>query len=343
MQFPALDNSRVPLYNGCITHLRRLFFMKRNHAIDAVRAVACAFVLFVHATFPNPFGLYVAAAARFAVPFFLMVSGYYAFCSEEAGALRVARRRLVSTAKLTFIGTLFYAVSNTGRQLLQGQPAFSWLDSLLNPQGLFNFFVYNRAIFLSSVMYYLFMLLYVYGIFILLIKTRTLKAAYACIPVLLIACVALDEFFGQPWYYAGNFLLTGLPFFLLGHFFAHRPPRFAHPGRLILPGLLLTLVETALFGEAYCYVGTLMTAIGLFLFCLNAPDVKLPQALVRFGRSCSVTVFIIHCAVRDYLNMLIPEQPVLLAYARPLAVLAASCALALALAHIKARKKPMLA
>ena len=40
--------------------------------------------------------------------------------------------------------------------------------------------------------------------------------------------------------------------------------------------------------------------------------------------------------------MLIPESPLPLAYLRPLAVLAASCALALALAHIKARKKPML-
>lgn len=316
--------------------------MNRNSSIDTVRAIACAFVLFVHATFPNPFGLYVAAIARFAVPFFLMVSGYYAFKADEADALRVARRRLASTAKLTLAGTLFYAASNTLRQLILGQSALSWISPLFTPEGIFNFFVFNRAVVLSSVMYYLFMLLYVYGIFLLIIKTRTLRAAYALVPVLLFACVALDEFFGLPWYYSGNFLLTGLPFFLLGHYFAQKPPRFAHPGRLVLPSLLLTLFETTLFGEAYCYIGTLMTAVGLFLFCLNAPQTKLPQALASFGRTCSATVFIIHCAVRDYLYMLVPEQPLPLAYARPILVLAASAIFAQWLTAIKARKKPML-
>lgn len=309
--------------------------MKRNHAIDAVRAIACTGVLFVHAAFPNPFGLYVAALARFAVPFFLMVSGYYAYRPASSAALQNAKRQLHASARLTLIGTLLYAFSNTIRQLLYGQAPLSWLSSLLHAEGIFNFLVLNRAVFLSSVMYYLFMLLYVYGLFLLLLKTNTMPHAQRLIPLLLGACVLLDEFLGMPWYYSGNFLLTGLPFFLLGYRFAKTPPRIAHPEWFILPGLLLTLLETAWVGEAYCYLGTLLTSIFLFLTCLRHPQPALPEWLVRFGRRGSVVVFLVHCAVRDYLYMLIPDHPATLAYLRPLAVLAVS----IALAHRVVRKK----
>lgn len=315
--------------------------MTRNRSIDAVRAAACVFVLFVHAYFPNPFGLYVSGLARSAVPFFLMVSGYFACRPDAEATLAAARRRLASTARLTLAGVLLYAVSNTACRLLTGQRAFSWLDSLLTAEGLFNFVVYNRAVFLSSVMYYLFMMLYVYALFMLIVKSGWLKAARRMIPLLLAACVILDEFCGQPWYYAGNFLLTGLPFFLLGHLFAERPPRLAHPGRLLLPGLLLTIAEIALFGDAYCYIGTLVFTVSLFAVCLQNPGERLPEGLVRFGRNCSMIVFLIHCAVRDWLYLVIPQSPAVFAWLRPIAVLLVTVALSLLIARRKARKTPV--
>ena len=316
--------------------------MKRNPTIDAMRAVACAAVLFVHAAFPNPLGLYVAALARFAVPFFLMVSGYYAYRPAPAESYAYARRRLRATVRLTLCGTLLYAVSNTIRQLLYEDSPFSWLSSLLSPEGLFNFFVFNRAVFLSSVMYYLFMLIYVYLLLMLMLKTGALRFGIGAVPVLLIACVALDEWFGLPWYYSGNFLLTGLPFFLLGWRIAEKPSCISRPERFILPGVVLTLLETTLAGEVYCYVGTLVTAVAIFLACLKFPQANLPRGLVRFGRKCSVTVFLVHCAVRDYIHLLIPEQPPVFAYLRPLAVLAVSAMIAVMVSAMMSRKKTTL-
>lgn len=312
--------------------------MKRNSFIDAVRAIACISVLFIHCRFPAPFTYYLDAIGRFAVPFFLMVSGYFTYRADQKAAVAAAKKHLIGTLKLTLWATLLYAVSNTVRQLRAGQGALTWLDSLLSKEGVFNFIVYNRAIFLSSVMYYLFALIYVYGIFCLLLKFRAVQHAEKLIPALLIACVVLTEFVGTPWYYSGNFLLTGLPFFLLGHYFAKEGKAYRRAKYFILPGIILTLVETVFFhNDVYCYIGTLVLSISLFLACLNQPNVCVPKVIVDFGRECSVFVFIIHCAVRDQIYPLIPETPGIYLWIRPLLVFCVSCLLSIGLAAARYR------
>ena len=297
--------------------------MTRNRAIDAVRAVACIFVLFVHCPLPGAAGLYVSAIARFAVPFFLMVSGYYAFRGEQDAEYAAAKRQLGRTARLTLAGTLFCAAANTLRDTLRGGHPLGWLNSLLNQTGLFRFFVFNRAIFLSSVMYYLFMLLYVYALFLLLVRTGALRASLCLIPLLLGAGVVLNAGLKAPWYYTGNFLLTGLPFFLLGYWIAARRPRIIHPEVLLIPGVLLCCLDTRFNAEIYCGPGALILSLSVFFTCLIHPQARLPEWLVRFGRRSSVILFLIHCQVRDFLQLLLPAAAQG-AWLTPLLVLAVS-------------------
>lgn len=315
--------------------------MKRNSSIDAIRAIACAAVLFIHCRFPAPLTQYLDALGRFAVPFFLMVSGYFTYRPDREKAIAAARRHLWATVKMTLAGTLLYAVSNTVHRLRLGQGAFSWLNSLLSAEGVFNFFIFNRAIFLSSVMYYLFALIYVYAILWLLLKCNAVRHAEKLIPVLLCACVVLTEFVGTPWYYSGNFLLTGLPFFLLGHYFARQGKTYARAKYFILPGIVLTLTEAVFFhNDVYCYIGTLVLSISLFLACLHQPGARVPEALAWFGRKCSVIVFLIHCAVRDQIYLFIPERPDIYLWIRPLVILLVSCLLSIGYVFLyqKARK-----
>ena len=311
--------------------------MPRNRSIDAVRAIACAFVLFVHCPFPGTFGVIVSALARFAVPFYLMVSGYYA-CRETDGAmLAAAKKQLRSTAKLTLTGTIFYAVCNTLRDTLSGGHPLAWFFSLLNATALRRLLIFNRAIFLSSVMYYLFMLLYVYILYILIIRVRAMRFAYAAILPLLSTGVVLNEFMVAPWYHTGNWLLTGLPFFLLGHYIAAKKPRIAHPEWFILPGALLLCLETRLNTEIYVSLGSLILSVSILLTCLAHPKARVPESLVRFGRSGSVVLFIIHCAVRDFVKLALPSGFPLYAWALPLMVLALSIALSKAVQLVSPR------
>ena len=61
----------------------------------------------------------------------------------------------------------------------------------------------------------------------------------------------------------------------------------------------------------------------------------MPLALVRFGRSGSAVLFIIHCAVRDYMKLLLPRGIPLYAWVMPLVVLILSAVVSLALTRRK--------
>ena len=50
---------------------------KRNQIVDVFKIVSAIFVVFLHFPFPGYLGKAVFSIARFAVPFFFIVSGYY--------------------------------------------------------------------------------------------------------------------------------------------------------------------------------------------------------------------------------------------------------------------------
>ena len=50
---------------------------KQYNLLDALKIVAAFFVVCIHVHFPGDLGRCVIAVARFAVPFFFMVSGFF--------------------------------------------------------------------------------------------------------------------------------------------------------------------------------------------------------------------------------------------------------------------------
>ena len=84
--------------------------MNQNRFLYTVKLIACLAVITIHAKFPDPFGDYVAALARFAVPFFFAVSGRYLLSgADTSGEIRSrASRSLKKTLKITVIVYLIY-------------------------------------------------------------------------------------------------------------------------------------------------------------------------------------------------------------------------------------------
>lgn len=282
--------------------------MSRNRSIDAMRAISSALVVLIHCSFPGKFGIYLCAIGRFAVPLFLMISGYYVLRDTTEATVSAAKKQLRSTVRLTLIGTMIYTVSNTLRDLISGKHALAWLKNFLTPGGLRRFFLFNRAVFLSSVMYYLFMLLYVYVIYILVVRSNTLSFAFECIPILFISGISIHVIFMSKWYHTGNWLFTGLPFFLLGNLLAAYKPSLPHAAWFILPSMLLCCLETKLRSGIFYGFSTILLSTCILLTCLDHPKGYMPEFLVRFGRTHSVILFLIHCAVIDHAKLLLPKS-----------------------------------
>lgn len=61
----------------------------RNHVLDAEKAAAAYMVVFLHLHFPGVTGDIFNAAARFAVPFFFMISGYFCWRKDKNAGARI--------------------------------------------------------------------------------------------------------------------------------------------------------------------------------------------------------------------------------------------------------------
>lgn len=84
----------------------------RNSSLDLVKGIACVFVVFMHCEFPGRLGILVQCVARFCVPFFFMVSGY--FCYREEG-ITDYRKKIRHIAVITLTASL-RCTSRNGRR-----------------------------------------------------------------------------------------------------------------------------------------------------------------------------------------------------------------------------------
>ena len=61
---------------------------EKNQRLNIVKAIACASVIVLHCPFPGIVGKILYGFARFAVPFFFMVSGYFVYADDAEKVIR---------------------------------------------------------------------------------------------------------------------------------------------------------------------------------------------------------------------------------------------------------------
>ena len=84
--------------------------MEKNYTLNFVKFLACIMVVLIHCKFPGDLGLYTTALARFAVPFFFMVSGYYAYRSKNTN--EYTKKQIIKITKIAIIALIAYFIYN---------------------------------------------------------------------------------------------------------------------------------------------------------------------------------------------------------------------------------------
>ena len=317
----------------------------RNNNIDSIRGIASILVVLVHCVLPGDFGQYVIAYARFAVPFFILVSGWFAYSEDRQKIRNYCARKLKDTCKLTVSATLLYFIWNSLNNYIASGDPIGWLISYFsNGDSWFNLVVYNRAVFLNSVMYYLLMMIYMYVIIIAAAKMHLLNLLKWFIPVGLVCNYVLGAVIREPWFHSGNFLLTALPFFILGmqlrSWSKTHSPKPCYLYVALVVGLLLTYVEASYLGDVYCYIGSIVTSVSILLLCTTDSGMNMPVWIAKFGRNYSTYIFILHCGVRDTLKLMINGSSVVIfQWIMPWAVIALTVAIAGVCRGISVKRK----
>lgn len=281
----------------------------RNRVLDAAKASAAYFVILLHIHFPGTAGDIVNVLARFAVPFFFMVSGYFC-CSEKGDMIKKLPGKIGHILRLTMGSLFFYIIWGCVRRSLRREDVFQWLKSLLNQNYVKEFFMYNNTSPVKFHLWFLAALLYCYLIFLVVWHFQIQIAAGLLIPMLLAGNFYYGE--GAAWRGAAfrtmiyrNWLFTGMPFFMMGYWIHRWEPGFRkkiRPGYLypgMLCGMILTIMEYYRVGKQELFMGSVIFVWCLFIWCVLDRDRAVPGWLADMGRKDAFLIYLLHPAVWD--------------------------------------------
>lgn len=250
----------------------------RNYYISFFKLIASFFVVFLHVIFPGTFGDAVQCLARFAVPLFFLISGYYAY---KAGSSRILIR-LKKQASLLIISCVIYFLWNIVNCLFirhEGLRDYLLFVFSIRQIALFLLIDLNQFgfhLWFLSVMIKLYAVLYLY----LLFKNDQFQYKplyYAAAPAFIIYyimglgfnSIGLDPDF----YLIRNVLLLGFPLFTLGLFLHNYEDILIKRlslnckklAVLFICGIILSFVEYFGIHPAEMPLGSMISAVSLLL------------------------------------------------------------------------------
>ena len=328
---------------------------KTNYFTNYLKGLACLGIVLVHCRFPSVPGAVITAFARSGIPFFFMLSGYYTFYTDREKTLAVSGRRVKKTFQLLVTAMLFYIAWRFLPKLLSGgiQEAFLWVKTaLFQQQIILEFLLLNVTDSVNGVLWYIPAALYVYMMFGILVKSGSKwNALYIAALILLAVNLVLCEIgslaglgIHLKWY--RNFLLTGFPLFMLGHYLHKKEKEIQMlkrntPILIAALGGAMILLECRLVGNALLYTGNVVFIIGLYLYAIQNSLIKKGTLMEQVGSKLYLYIYISQVAVIETMDKLTERvsffEGTMGLYVKPVLVLAAVVLLSALLYYTKSK------
>ena len=293
-----------------------------NVFLYTARGAACIMVVFIHCMFPGRFGGAVQALARFAVPLFFAMSGYFLVNNEEGEPDKetirnVCAGRLKALIRTTALIWSVYTVYTLIIRIAGGQDPLLLFREKFAPAELVRFFVFGsgRVVYdpeySYDFMWYLFAMIYVY-LFVYAaagIMNRIWKPASLVLFGFLYGGILLQieypvQIFGisiRTWYVLRNWLFVGIPFFLTGYGFRRAGKDTGKAGRItaavmIAAGAACEIAGYLRFGPHEIHLGSLMIVAGCLTAAKSSSGSGLPF-LYKTGKYLAAGVYYWHVLV----------------------------------------------
>ena len=306
---------------------------KRLNGLDILKAICAFLVVCIHAPFPGEFGQYVIAAARIAVPIFIMITGY--FYTPES-----APRRIKKLLILLLTSSGIYLIWHSLIAAVKGE-LLAYLSETFTLKNILRFLLLNEN-HIQSHLWYLGAVLYVLIIVTLLLKISpkyAKKILFIITPILLICDLVFGKYslllLHREFSYVllRNWLFVGLPFFCIGMWIKDHDIKLQKvigSKALLIFMALFTLTS---FAERFFlvsmdmnakrdqYISTTLLAVTCFLFFLGYSSEK-GNRLAKLGREASTWIYILHPMVIYVLDSAVRRLGItnIYGYVAPIAV-----------------------
>ncbi len=276
---------------------------QKNNTLELLKLFASYMVVFVHISFYGKMGITVDALARFAVPFFFLVSGYYSYqitCKKIKKRIKNIFSLLVLSAICCSVFEIVVLLKYNTAGLIELVNKCTDLSTYVN------LVVFNMPV-ISGHLWYLLAVLYVYVVFYFVTKFNVKeKTVFALSFALLLLHILLGEGLSVlgivlPIHFVRNFALMGIPFFALGLFVKKYENKFESiPNYMIFAfiaiGVLETLFSRFFFGVNELYIGSLFVLLAIVCLFIKRANVKYPSFLMAL-EGCSTYIYIFHIMI----------------------------------------------
>lgn len=314
----------------------------RIHSIDFMRIIMAFLVVAIHLPFPGKAGQVFITYGKTAVPFFLMVCGYFLFRADGKEMMARLIKQTKRIAVLFAASNVAYAAFFTLLEYIN-EGNLSAIKACFTRKALVDFLLYNLSPFTEH-LWFLGSLLYALLIMLVLNKLKVLKHAMFLGPVLIAVYVALSHLGVGEAYQLRNALLVGLSYTMTGMLIRRYEKKILSL-KLLTPALWVLLAVCATtaiielnkykMGVAVPFVSCEILTVVIVLLCLKYPNFMAGTNAENLGRDCSLPVYISHIAVMCILFLMFPENVGFLANYGALTTFAASTALAALYCKIK--------
>ena len=273
-----------------------------NKTLYGIKMVAAVFVIFIHSVFPGMFGILMKNIARFAVPLFFIISGYFWKTPELnlGGAQAKIKKRIVKTCRLAAYSMAIYLLFNIGLYILRGESGF--LSVFLNIKNWMTLILFNYTTPLFGVghLWYIFALAYVYLVVTIIEKRGTWQLAYIISAMLLfiavvLECVAVFSSLSVPGYLYRNWFFTGIPLFAFGRWISDHEEQIEKMNIVVLLGVYIAVLgaETYFFKDSFelMFCCAIPLCLILMKIAIEKPNITV---LSDLGKKYSQWVYVYH-------------------------------------------------
>jgi hypothetical protein len=277
---------------------------QKNETLEMIKLFASYMVVFIHVPFWGAIGETVNSLARFAVPLFFVVAGFFSY----GASLAKIKKRCLHILSLHGFAFLLYTAINVVIGAVQhgGQGVVTYFAQYLDLATLVRLLLCNLPVSCSR-MWYLLAMVYVYGIYYVAIRFGVKeKLIFVVSFLLMISHLILEEglcLFGVDvdLLLVRNFLFTGIPFFGLGLFVRKYQKRiYKTPvgvvGLCFAAGVALTLLSKNRLGLQEVYLGSLLILFAMIWVFVRYAEKTYPTFLVGLA-GLSTYIYIFHTFV----------------------------------------------
>jgi len=315
----------------------------RNKSLDILKLISSYVVVFIHFSFSGVTGDIVDSLARFAVPVFFMISGYFAYGTSAEKLIS----KMKNIIKIYFWGAVLYICFYGILKLCDvGIKGAIWYCILyFNPMIIFKFIVFNvpRS---SEHLWFLVALIYVYVLQYFVVKMKIKECIYLWSGVILLAIHLL---LGVGLSSVGivispcvirNFLFMGYPFFCIGMLMrknedlVHKKITYIRAIILILIGMIETVISYFICGKNELFIGSVLVAVALFTISLKTKNMQINENVVKVSQA-STGIYIIHIMVGYSLERIFTTNTIIMKNAFPFLVCILSTFIVLLFEKIK--------